>query len=92
MKQFVVVSYDIVNDRRRRKVMKTLKGYGEHVQYSVFECRLEANLIAEMRRRLARLVARPDSIRLYFIGADDVSRIEVIGAGVVLAERIFIIR
>lgn len=92
MKQFVVVSYDIFDNRRRRKVMKTLKGYGEHVQYSVFECRLEANHMAQMRRRLARLVARGDSIRLYFVGAEDVSRIEVIGHGAVLAERIFIVR
>ena len=90
-KQFVVVSYDIVDDRRRTKVMKTLKGYGEHVQYSVFECRLEANHLAELRKRLKRLVTPVDSIRLYFIGAEDVSRIEVIGSGVVMAERIFII-
>ena len=38
---YVVVSYDITNDRRRLKVMKTLEGFGERVQYSVFECRLK---------------------------------------------------
>lgn len=37
MKQFIVVSYDVVDDRRRTKVMKTLKNFGAHVQYSVFE-------------------------------------------------------
>lgn len=91
MKQFVVVSYDIIDDKRRTKVMKTLKGYGAHVQYSVFECRLEANHMAEMYRRLARLVTPVDSIRLYFIGAEDVKRIGVIGSGEVMSERIFII-
>ena len=34
---FVVVSYDIKNDKRRRKVMKLLEGYGERVQYREFE-------------------------------------------------------
>ena len=30
-----VVSYDISNDRRRRKVATILEGYGYRVQYSV---------------------------------------------------------
>lgn len=91
MKQFVVVSYDIPDDRRRTKVMKTLKGYGEHVQYSVFECRLENKDLHELRKRLNKLSAKEDSIRFYFISQDDISRIEVIGRGGVIQDRIFIL-
>jgi CRISPR-associated protein Cas2 len=91
MKQFVVVSYDISDDRRRTKVMKALKGFGTHVQYSVFECRLEAKDLDAMRKQLKRLAARQDSIRLYFVSQDDVARIEIIGSGLVVPDRIFII-
>ena len=91
MKQFLVVSYDIPNDRRRTKVMKVLEGFGEHVQYSVFECRLEEKHVSDLRQRLKKMATKQDSIRLYFISHDDVSRIEVLGFGGVIGERIFII-
>lgn len=87
MPQFVVVSYDIPEDRRRTKVMKTLKNYGAHVQYSVFECQLEENELRALRRKLVKLVRQGDSIRLYFIGRDDVQRIEVLGGGRASVER-----
>lgn len=35
-----LVCYDITNDRRLKKVFKTCRNYGNHLQYSVFECDL----------------------------------------------------
>ena len=89
MKQFVVVSYDIPDDRRRTKVMKTLKNFGAHIQYSVFECRLEKDELGKMRRSLKRLARKEDSIRLYFIAQDDVPRIEILGNGGVTPDSLF---
>lgn len=40
MRHFVLVSYDISDDRRLRRMYKLLRGYGEHVQYSIFLCQL----------------------------------------------------
>ncbi len=41
---FVVVAYDIPDDKRRLKVMNTLLDYGgTRVNYSVFECMLPIN-------------------------------------------------
>ncbi|BAZ29225.1 hypothetical protein NIES4074_16640 [Cylindrospermum sp. NIES-4074] len=37
---FIVVSYDISEDKRRTKIHSVLKGYGQWMQYSVFECDL----------------------------------------------------
>jgi CRISPR-associated protein Cas2 len=37
-KQFVVVVYDISNDKRRTRLHNALLDYGTPVQYSVFEC------------------------------------------------------
>lgn len=83
MKQFVIVSYDITEDRRRLRVMKTLEGFGTRVQYSVFECQLTHPQLDKLRAGLKPLVAQGDSVRFYFISQDDVSRIEIIGSGAV---------
>jgi len=47
---FYLISYDVRNDRRLRKMHKLLRGYGEWLQLSVFHCRLS-------RQRLVRLEA-----------------------------------
>lgn len=50
-----VVSYDIADQKRWRRVFKLMKGYGEWLQLSVFQCRLS-------RRRQAELLALLDGI------------------------------
>lgn len=90
--QFLVVSYDISSSRRRRKVMKVLEGYGERVQYSVFECNLAPKKIEEMRRHLAKLISPKDSLRIYFLSADDVKRILRMGDPRVVTDRVFIMQ
>jgi len=77
---FVVVSYDIPEDKRRTKVMKILKDFGQHVQYSVFECEVKTQVYTRMRKLLARhIVPETDSVRFYFLDEDTVKKIEVIG-------------
>ena len=79
---FVVVSYDIPDDKRRTRVCKMLKNYGAHVQYSVFECYLKRRDYREMRERLQKLISpRQDNVRFYFLCQDDVARIEGVGVG-----------
>ena len=34
---YLVVCYDVTNDRRRARLLRRLRGYLEHVQKSVFE-------------------------------------------------------
>ena len=78
---FVVVSYDIPDDKRRTRVMKTLKDFGTHVQYSVFDCDIKEPVYRRMRERLKRfIVEKDDSVRFYFLDEDAVKKIEVIGA------------
>lgn len=87
-RQFILVSYDISDDRRRRKVMQAMEDYGARVQYSVFECRLLPPELARLKRRLRPHVREAaDSVRFYFIGAEDVGRIEVMGSGQVTEDR-----
>ena len=78
---YVVVSYDIPDNRRRAKVCKTLKNFGQHVQYSVFECQLKTKDFQKLRARLQKLI-RPeeDNLRFYFLCEACVERIKAIGA------------
>ncbi|GEM_PF-121842 len=65
-RHWVAVCYDIPDDRRRTKVMKTLEGYGRRVQYSVFECELRPADLDKLKARLGALIQKEeDDIRFY---------------------------
>lgn len=79
----ILVSYDIPSDRRRTKLAHVLKDFGERVQYSVFECRLEEQQIERLRARVARLIEPgEDSVRFYRLCGECARLIEVQGLGV----------
>lgn len=40
MRNRYLVSYDISDPKRLRLVFKTMRGFGDHLQYSVFRCDL----------------------------------------------------
>lgn len=84
---FTIVSYDLVDDKRRTKVLKLMKGYGTHVQYSVFECDLDARQFAKLQGELRERIDRnTDSVRCYRIDQIGVQRINIIGIGRVTVE------
>ncbi|GEB35794.1 MULTISPECIES: CRISPR-associated endonuclease Cas2 [Brevibacillus] len=56
MRHFVLVSYDISDQKRWRKVFKLMKGQGEHVQYSVFLCQLTEIQQVKLKVSLAELI------------------------------------
>lgn len=65
-RNWIVVSYDIPDDRRRTRVMNLLYGYGTRVQYSVFECELRPTDLEELKQRMRRLIQKEtDDIRFY---------------------------
>jgi CRISPR-associated protein Cas2 len=75
--QFVVVAYDIPDDRRRERLHNVLLDYGTPVQYSVFECLLEEKDLARMKRAVARVIRpRLDHVRYYYLCAACQGRVE----------------
>lgn len=56
MRRFYLVSYDIPDDKRRARIFKLMRGWGERVQYSVFCCQLNSRerleLIEELKARM----------------------------------------
>lgn len=43
-----IVSYDIADDRRWRRIFRVMNGYGEWLQLSVFQCRMSVRRRAEL--------------------------------------------
>lgn len=86
-KQFVIVVYDISNDKRRTRLHKKLKDYGSPVQYSVFECVLAGDEIRRMKGDV-RCIIRPrlDHVRYYTICGACRKKVEVSGHREISAE------
>ena len=86
-KQFVVVVYDISNDRRRTKLHNALLDHGSPVQYSVFECLLDDKELAQMKKATARVIKpRVDRVRYYYLCARCLRKTEVTSGVEVLHE------
>lgn len=54
------VSYDISDDARRAQVYKLLRGYGDHLQFSVFRCDLSERRRIELVAALHELIDHGD--------------------------------
>jgi CRISPR-associated protein Cas2 len=65
MKRNYIVTYDIRDDKRLRKVFKTCKAYGNHLQYSVFECDLDPAERIEMEDALKKIIHHNEDQILY---------------------------
>ncbi len=53
MEHLFVVTYDISNPRRWRRVFRIMEGYGDWLQLSVFQCRLGKTRAIELEAKLA---------------------------------------
>ncbi|HOV49703.1 MAG TPA: CRISPR-associated endonuclease Cas2 [Anaerolineae bacterium] len=51
-----LISYDIPDDKRRLKIAQLLEGYGERVQYSVFEVWVTEKELEQLCEQLRRWV------------------------------------
>jgi CRISPR-associated protein Cas2 len=76
-----------VEDKRRNKVAKLLLGYGARVQYSVFECDLDAPQLTAVLLELHKLIdTATDSVRCYPLEIGSVQRIQIIGLGHIVTD------
>lgn len=78
---FVVVSYDVTDDKRRGRIFKALKNFGQWMQFSLFECELDKMNFLKLKDRLDHLIEadKDDSIRFYFLCESCKRQIERIG-------------
>jgi len=69
MRHSYLVTYDVSDPKRLRKVHKLLLGYGDHVQLSVFRCELNHRELVELRTKLSDIIhAGEDQVLLASLG------------------------
>lgn len=56
MRNSYLVCYDISDDKRLRRVFKIMRAWGDHLQYSVFECQLTRSDLARLRSELSEVI------------------------------------
>lgn len=60
-----------MDNKRRTRMAKQILGFGQRVQYSVFECHLTQRQIADLIKKLVPiLVQEEDRLRVYKIAGD----------------------
>jgi CRISPR-associated protein Cas2 len=72
MRQTYLITYDICDPKRLRKVLKAMKGYGDHLQLSVFRCELNHRELVELRARLGGIIHNDrDQVLFVDVGPED---------------------
>lgn len=75
-KNFIVVAYDVSDDRRRNHVTKILEKVGVRVNYSVFECMLTDKQYMNLKKSiLSEIDMQEDNVVYYPICLDCYSKI-----------------
>lgn len=83
---FVLITYDIATTsdagrKRLRKVAKACVNYGQRVQNSVFECKLDAAQCRKLEIELEKLIdTDTDSLRFYYLGKTKETKVKHVGA------------
>ncbi len=83
---YVLITYDVATSteggtRRLRQVAKACLDYGQRVQNSVFECKLDPAQMVELRARLEKIInPEHDSLRYYHLGNNWERRVDHVGA------------
>jgi CRISPR-associated protein Cas2 len=83
---YVLVTYDVNTEtpagrRRLRRVAKTCLDWGQRVQKSVFELKVDPAQWATCKQQLSDLInPATDSLRFYYLGANWQRKVEHLGA------------
>jgi CRISPR-associated protein Cas2 len=78
-----LITYDISNPKRLRKMHKFLKEYGLNTQKSVFECDIDDAALKAIRRFCAEtLDLDADNVRIYKICDHCMNKVVISGLGV----------
>ncbi len=56
MRNSYIVSYDIADPKRLRLVFKLMRAWGDHLQFSVFECQLTQMDLVRLRASLTEII------------------------------------
>ena len=91
MRRLYLVTYDVCEPRRLRKMFKAMQGFGEHLQLSVFQCDLTPIDRIQMQAALEAIIDRDeDKVLIIDLGPSDpfpVKNIQGLGKQIKLVKR-----
>lgn len=82
----ILVAYDVntesrAGQRRLRRVARVCENHGQRVQFSVFECLVDAAQWVKLKAQLLDEIDEEcDSLRFYYLGNNWHDRVEHVGA------------
>ena len=72
MEHLFIISYDIADPKRWRRVFRIMKGYGVWLQLSVFQCRLTRVRVIQLEAELREAMnQREDHVLIVDVGPAD---------------------
>ena len=72
MRTSYLVCYDISDDKRLRGIYKKMRGYGDHLQFSIFECQFTPEDLVRCRAELGEIIDhRADQVIFVNLGPSD---------------------
>jgi CRISPR-associated protein Cas2 len=74
-----LMAYDVMDPKRLRKVHKTMRAWGEPVQYSVFRVRCTGRELARLRFELGRVLDPGDRLLVIRLCTGCAARVTVTG-------------
>jgi len=78
-----LITYDITDPKRLRKINKFLKEFGINTQKSVFECDLDSQGLKEIRSYCKNFLdLDTDSVRIYKICSRCINKVVLSGQGI----------
>jgi CRISPR-associated protein Cas2 len=91
VRRVCIVTYDISDPKRWRQVYRTMRGFGEHLQLSVFSCDLTPSQRIQMIAALENAIdGNEDQVLVIDLGpsqAQPIHRIEAVGRPLTVRDR-----
>lgn len=82
---YILIVYDVnINSetgaKRLRRLAKFCQNYGQRVQNSVFECKIESYMLPQIQKTIENIIdMKKDNIRIYQLGKEVNKKIITIG-------------
>ena len=65
MRTTYLVCYDVADDKRLRRAFKVCRNFGDHLQYSIFECDLSPAERIELEEGLKKIINQDEDQVLF---------------------------
>ena len=70
-KKLVLIIYDIIDNKRRSKMVKLLESYGVRVQKSAFEILINRTQYLEIIKGIKNIITNEDNVRIYRLNSSN---------------------